>query len=217
METVTAVIAWLQANWAYVVIGVMAVDKAVAVSPMKQDDLLWTAAKGIARQIGSVLKATGAAKCVLALVALSALAACAAVADRDGYSPPAACVCRDDGTRCAYDSVILRVVPDPRGIALVLKLTNLGAVRADAYTASEALAVVEEVRALVSVSGSWSSFVAAASARVSGSAVAAVVLTSEYLKAFDVPEPLSDCDRAILVKHLDEQAALLTGLKAGGE
>jgi len=29
-------------NWEYVVIGILAVDKAVALSPSKWDDLLWT-------------------------------------------------------------------------------------------------------------------------------------------------------------------------------
>ena len=36
---------WLQANWEYVLIGVMAVDKAVALSPSEWDDLLWTSVK----------------------------------------------------------------------------------------------------------------------------------------------------------------------------
>ena len=35
----------LSANWEYVLIGLMAVDKAVALSPSKWDDLLWTAVK----------------------------------------------------------------------------------------------------------------------------------------------------------------------------
>ena len=29
-------------NWEYVVIGILAIDKAVALSPSKWDDLLWT-------------------------------------------------------------------------------------------------------------------------------------------------------------------------------
>ena len=32
-------------NWEYVLIGVMAVDKAVALSPSTWDDLLWTSVK----------------------------------------------------------------------------------------------------------------------------------------------------------------------------
>ncbi len=32
-------------NWEYVVIGILAVDKAVALSPSKWDDLLWTSVK----------------------------------------------------------------------------------------------------------------------------------------------------------------------------
>jgi|TARA_R110000823_G_scaffold186056_1_gene318414 hypothetical protein len=36
---------WIQGNWEYVVIGIMAIDKVVALSPSKWDDLIWTAIK----------------------------------------------------------------------------------------------------------------------------------------------------------------------------
>jgi len=32
-------------NWEYVIIGILAVDKAVALSPSEWDDLIWTAIK----------------------------------------------------------------------------------------------------------------------------------------------------------------------------
>jgi|TARA_R110000737_G_scaffold8903_1_gene24557 hypothetical protein len=36
---------WIQGNWEYVVIGLMAMDKIVALSPSKWDDLIWTSVK----------------------------------------------------------------------------------------------------------------------------------------------------------------------------
>lgn len=36
---------WMAENWEYVVIAVMAIDKAVALSPSTWDDLLWTSIK----------------------------------------------------------------------------------------------------------------------------------------------------------------------------
>jgi len=36
---------FLMNNWEYVVIGIMAIDKAVALSPSKWDDLIWTSIK----------------------------------------------------------------------------------------------------------------------------------------------------------------------------
>lgn len=36
---------WVQQNWEYVLIGIMALDKAVALSPSTWDDLLWTSIK----------------------------------------------------------------------------------------------------------------------------------------------------------------------------
>ena len=41
----------LSSNWSYVLIAILAVDKAVAVSPSKWDDLLWTVAKKAIRKI----------------------------------------------------------------------------------------------------------------------------------------------------------------------
>jgi len=35
----------LTANWKYVLIGILAIDKAVALSPTEWDDLLWTSMK----------------------------------------------------------------------------------------------------------------------------------------------------------------------------
>ena len=35
----------LISNWSYVVIAILAIDKAVALSPSKWDDLIWTALK----------------------------------------------------------------------------------------------------------------------------------------------------------------------------
>ena len=38
---------WLIDNWEYMLIGLLAMDKAVALSPSKWDDLLWTAVKKV--------------------------------------------------------------------------------------------------------------------------------------------------------------------------
>lgn len=37
---------WLIDNWQLVAIVILVVDKAVALSPMKQDDLIWSSVKG---------------------------------------------------------------------------------------------------------------------------------------------------------------------------
>jgi|TARA_Y100000296_G_scaffold32283_1_gene37373 hypothetical protein len=38
---------WFSENWEYVLIAVMAIDKAVAMSPSEWDDLVWTSVKKI--------------------------------------------------------------------------------------------------------------------------------------------------------------------------
>ena len=41
---------FLSSNWAYALIGILAVDKMVALSPSKWDDLLWTIGKKVIRK-----------------------------------------------------------------------------------------------------------------------------------------------------------------------
>ena len=36
---------WMMSNWEYVAIGILVVDKLVALSPSKMDDLIWSTVK----------------------------------------------------------------------------------------------------------------------------------------------------------------------------
>jgi len=36
---------WISANWEYMLIGILCIDKLVALSPTKWDDLIWTSIK----------------------------------------------------------------------------------------------------------------------------------------------------------------------------
>ena len=36
---------WVSANWEYMLIAILCIDKAVALSPTKWDDLIWTSIK----------------------------------------------------------------------------------------------------------------------------------------------------------------------------
>ena len=36
---------WMMSNWEYVAIGILVIDKLVALSPSKMDDLLWSSIK----------------------------------------------------------------------------------------------------------------------------------------------------------------------------
>ena len=42
---------FLSSNWSYALIAILAIDKAVAMSPSKMDDLLWTIAKKAIRKV----------------------------------------------------------------------------------------------------------------------------------------------------------------------
>ena len=44
---------WISANWEYILIGILCVDKVVALSPTKWDDLIWTSIKkGLYKAVG---------------------------------------------------------------------------------------------------------------------------------------------------------------------
>jgi len=36
---------WMMSNWEYVAIGILVIDKVVALSPSKMDDLIWSTVK----------------------------------------------------------------------------------------------------------------------------------------------------------------------------
>ena len=41
---------FISSNWSYALIAILAIDKAVAISPSKWDDLIWTVAKKAIRK-----------------------------------------------------------------------------------------------------------------------------------------------------------------------
>ena len=44
---------WITANWEYMLIAILCIDKVVALSPTKWDDLIWTSIKkGIYKAVG---------------------------------------------------------------------------------------------------------------------------------------------------------------------
>ena len=43
-------------NWEYVAIGILVIDKVVAMSPSKMDDLVWTAVKKVLMGVGVMKK-----------------------------------------------------------------------------------------------------------------------------------------------------------------
>ena len=42
---------FLLANWEYVALAILIIDKVVALSPTKQDDMIWTSAKAILKKV----------------------------------------------------------------------------------------------------------------------------------------------------------------------
>ena len=44
---------WITSNWEYILIGILCIDKLVALSPAEWDDLIWTSIKkGLYKVVG---------------------------------------------------------------------------------------------------------------------------------------------------------------------
>jgi hypothetical protein len=68
---------WILANWAYITLGVLVIDKVVAITPMPQDDLIWTAIKAAGRVLFTARKAKKTLLPILFLASSMLLGSCA--------------------------------------------------------------------------------------------------------------------------------------------
>lgn len=134
------------------------------------------------------------------------------------YTPPAACV--QDNATGKYDSEILAVLPNPTATGVVLQLADYGAISKGLYKAEDALKVIADIRSAVASSTSYGALAAYVATKLhSADAAAGVVIFTNtgFLAQFTSTQPLTDCDRAIIARHLDNQETLVRALAAAGK
>ncbi|MFK4765324.1 hypothetical protein ACI3L3_11165 [Desulfobaculum sp. SPO524] len=205
MGTLAVILGFLKANWEIIALGTLVVDKVVAATPCKWDDLLVTGAKAaLGAATGRKLKVL-----LLPLPLCAMLLAACATQTAPAYTPPAPCE--------GQPSLILEKMPDPRAASGLLIVANAAAVKAELYTAREALAVIDTIEAFLAQAGSYSELVSFVMARVADANARAgtqVFLVADILPQLDSPLPISACDRALVRIHLAKQRLAIAAVGA---
>ena len=106
-------------------------------------------------------------------------------------------------------SLILERIPDPAGASLILQVANLELLKHNAYTKQEALEVIrtiEEYSAVENITyGDLVVYVLSRFENFNKEMGAEILLASQYLKVLNEPVPISACDKALILAHLEKQ------------
>lgn len=117
------------------------------------------------------------------------------------FVPPPEC----EGSK----SLILERIPDPAGASLVLQVANLELLKHNAYTKQEALEVIrtiEEYSAVENITyGDLVVYVLSRFENFNKEMGAEILLASQYLKVLNEAVPISPCDKALILAHLEKQ------------
>jgi|GEM_PF-2380633 len=155
--------------------------------------------------------------------AMLLLSACvnSAAPSLPAYTPPAQCTGAYDNATGKYlgaDSEILKVLPNPTAVGVALQLGDVAAIRSGAYKAADALKVIDEIDAAVAAAtdyGTLATYVSGKLADANTAAGTAVFVNSGLLAQFTSRAVISDCDRAIILRHTAAQRAVIKALAGG--
>ncbi|GAB6125022.1 hypothetical protein [Humidesulfovibrio idahonensis] len=166
--------------------------------------------------LGSVLLAAGM------LIGIMAFAGCGKVntIPATPYAPPAVCTGSYDNATGAYlgtDSEILKSLPNPTGTGVVLQLANYAAIKSGAYKASNALTVLNDIEAALDAATDYGSLAVYVSGKLADANTAAgtqIFVSTGLLSQFTSHAVISECDKAIIKRHLANQRAIINALTA---
>ena len=108
------------------------------------------------------------------------------------------------------NSLILKQIPDVKGVDFLLRLANVEALRHGLYTKSEALEVIAKLEELTNSKYVTYADLAAEVIKyvdwVNEHAGVEVFMIMDYLNGFkDVAVTINDCDRDLFIDHLERQ------------
>lgn len=132
------------------------------------------------------------------------------------YTPPDPCLNKDGSYK---ESLILEHISNPKQASLLLELANLEFLKqTDAYSRKDALMFIDKVREAINKGTTWEElfeYVVTRSAKFNEAIGAEVVLISGYYGVLAKDVPITECDRAMLMSHLDRQESTVA-LASGG-
>lgn len=133
-----------------------------------------------------------------------------ACAKNNLYVPPDSCVKDMNGN---YGSVILQKIPDPNAASIILQLANLEAVKhVDGYTIGMALTAIDIIESLLKTNITFNYLIDEAMKQaklVNASYGVEIFLISQYVGVINTPQIISDCDRDLILRHLEKQRQTL--------
>jgi len=112
------------------------------------------------------------------------------------------------------DSLICKAIPSPLQADMVLRLTNLEALRTHGYTADQAMLAINRLDAIVDGSGSGAELFTAATGYLTEYAPEMFILTG--FASVNIPDPLDAYSRELLHKHLERQREVARMWQATG-
>jgi hypothetical protein len=134
------------------------------------------------------------------------------------YTPPAVCANTWDnatGTYSGGDSEILTVLPNPAPTGVVLQLADYAAIRNNVYTADQAQAVITEIESALDSATTYGALAVYVTAKLDGANAAAgtqLFVSTGLLGSFTQAAPITECDKAIIKRHLANQSAIINVL-----
>jgi len=134
------------------------------------------------------------------------------------YTPPTVCTGTFDNATGAYlgtDSEILKVLPNPVPTGVVLQLADYAAIKSGVYKATDALKVIADIEAALDAAtdyGSLAVYVSGKLADANTAAGAQIFVSTGLLSQFTSRSVISECDKAIIKKHLAAQRSIITAL-----
>lgn len=178
---------------------------------MKGYKNLWTYLFWMAKTYLRILLdklATHHSKKMLLLVVPTLLIGCAHL---QPYQAPECCY-QEDGSFVG-DSLILEKIPDPRTASLVLQLTNLELLEeTDAYGVEDLEIFLNTVEQMIKNRVEWTKlfdYILIKAASINERFQQEVVLLSKYFISLYVGLPISECDKQLLLRHIEKQRQLI--------
>lgn len=148
-------------------------------------------------------------KKLILLIVPFLLVGCASIEPKP-YEPPSICVAEDGSYK---KSLILEKIPNPAQASLLVQLTNLEMLKhSNLYSPEDVLTFLDNVELMLTHDIQWITifdYILNEAADFNSKIEEEVILLSNYFIVLYVETPISECDKALLNRHIEKQRKLI--------
>jgi hypothetical protein len=130
------------------------------------------------------------------------------------YTPPAECVQNEDGS---YNGYLLNKIAatglSPRQISLIFQMANIGLLEDEKIDPDKILKFIHDTRIHVQYGVTYITLASFVRKSV-GNYSMTIALLSDFIYEFDSDDVIDPCDKALILKHLDDQEIQVLKYKA---